>query len=113
MKFTMSTSVSTEDLADGIVNTILAGNKRGLLRIEKTEGENGISVTVELENLNQAQKLQEELKKTGMLGDYGGVTGVSMQELFEEIEMSTSWGARISPCVMVFVALACLLMYRL
>ena len=113
VKFTMSTSVSTEELADGIVNAILAGNKKGLLRIEKTDVSNGISVTVELENLNQAQKLQEELKKTGKLGDYGGVTDVSMKELFEEIEMSTSWGARISSCVMVFVALACLLMYRL
>ena len=90
VKFGMDNDVSTEGLADGIIEGILGGNTDGLLRIKKTEGTKGISVIVELTNSNRAKVLYDGLKKAGKLGDYGTVKDLSIQELFETLELNGS-----------------------
>ena len=106
VKFTMDTSVSAQELADGIVNASLGGRKEGLLRIEKTDVANGISVTVEWENTQLAQALYDGLKKTGNLGRYGGVTDVSIRDMFEPVSFtSVSGRAELSVTMKLLVVL--------
>ena len=100
VKFTMDTSVSAQELADGIVNASLGGRKEGLLRIEKTDVANGISVTVEWENTQLAQALYDGLKKTGNLGRYGGVTDVSIRDMFEPVSLTS-----VSGCAKLLVTM--------
>ena len=92
VKFTMGSTLTSQELADGIVNAVLAGRKEGLLRIEKTDVSNGISVIVELESTRVAQALYEGLKNTGKLGDYGGVTDVSISDMFEPVSLTSACG---------------------
>ena len=100
VKFGMDKNVTSQELADGIVEVILGGNKDGLLRIEKTDTASGISVTVGFTNLNHAQVFYDGLKKAGKLGDFGAVTDVSIRDMFETIS-ATSHGVRARVSVLM------------
>ena len=87
VNFRMDNDVSTEGLADGIIEGILGGNTDGLLRIKKTNETKGISVTVELTNSTLARVLYDGLRLYRKLGKHGAVKNIYVTDMFETVSM--------------------------
>ena len=66
---------------------------------------------VELTNSNRAKVLYDGLKKAGKLGDYGTVKDLSIQELFETLELNGSERVYVSRFLMALVFVS-LLVFR-